>query len=87
MTTVEDLMARIVATSADIASTPDLFKRLAFYVRLTNKGLEQSSSEFATIPRAGQSQGCGSPVVKVSDHDLYDMSSSPVPLKTRHVGQ
>ncbi|GFV15649.1 hypothetical protein TNCV_1690611 [Trichonephila clavipes] len=32
-------------------------------------------------------QGCGSPVVKVSDHDRHVMSSSPVPLKTRRVGQ
>ncbi|GFS71500.1 transposable element Tcb1 transposase [Trichonephila clavipes] len=28
-----------------------------------------------------------SPVVKVSDHGRHVMSSSPVPLKTRHVGQ
>ncbi|GFT69412.1 dimethylaniline monooxygenase 2 [Trichonephila clavipes] len=31
------------------------------------------------------SRGCGSPVAKVSDHGSYVMSSSPVPLKTRHV--
>ncbi|GFV49840.1 uncharacterized protein TNCV_1391221 [Trichonephila clavipes] len=30
---------------------------------------------------------CGSPVVKVSDYGRYVMSSSPVPLKTRHAGQ
>ncbi|GFX85965.1 hypothetical protein TNCV_2473671 [Trichonephila clavipes] len=29
--------------------------------------------------------GNGSPVVKVSDHVRHVMSSSPVPLKTRHV--
>ncbi|GFV88572.1 uncharacterized protein TNCV_1243821 [Trichonephila clavipes] len=33
------------------------------------------------------SVGCGSPVVKVSDHGRHVMSSSPVPLKTRRVGQ
>ncbi|GFW31521.1 uncharacterized protein TNCV_4419571 [Trichonephila clavipes] len=33
------------------------------------------------------SRGCGSPVVRVSDHGRYVMSSSPVPLKTRRVGQ
>ncbi|GFV13869.1 uncharacterized protein TNCV_523481 [Trichonephila clavipes] len=33
------------------------------------------------------SADCGSPVVKVSDHARHVMSSSPVPLKTRHVGQ
>ncbi|GFV58555.1 uncharacterized protein TNCV_2915441 [Trichonephila clavipes] len=31
--------------------------------------------------------GCGSPVVKVSDHGRHVMSSSPVPLKTRRIGQ
>ncbi|GFX30176.1 hypothetical protein TNCV_1962831 [Trichonephila clavipes] len=31
--------------------------------------------------------GCGSPVVKVSDHDRHVMSSSPIPLQTRRVGQ
>ncbi|GFU55222.1 uncharacterized protein TNCV_427221 [Trichonephila clavipes] len=34
-----------------------------------------------------QNKGCGSPVVRVSDHGRYVMSSSPVPLKTRRVGQ
>ncbi|GFT34561.1 hypothetical protein TNCV_4125191 [Trichonephila clavipes] len=32
-------------------------------------------------------KGCGSPVVKVSDNGRHVMSSSPVPLKTRRVGQ
>ncbi|GFU06175.1 uncharacterized protein TNCV_4764911 [Trichonephila clavipes] len=31
--------------------------------------------------------GCGSPVVKVSNHGKHVMSSIPVPLKTRRVGQ
>ncbi|GFU57476.1 spondin-2 [Trichonephila clavipes] len=31
--------------------------------------------------------GCGSPVVKVSDHVRHVMRSSPVPLKTRRIGQ
>ncbi|GFT66718.1 hypothetical protein TNCV_1394871, partial [Trichonephila clavipes] len=31
--------------------------------------------------------GYGSPVVKVSDHVRHAMSSKPVPLKTRRVGQ
>ncbi|GFV48138.1 hypothetical protein TNCV_3554171 [Trichonephila clavipes] len=30
---------------------------------------------------------CSSPVVKVSNHGRHVMSSSPVPLKTRRVGQ
>ncbi|GFX17098.1 hypothetical protein TNCV_4266241 [Trichonephila clavipes] len=32
-------------------------------------------------------KGCGSLVVKVSDHGRHVMSSSPVPLKTHRVGQ
>ncbi|GFY34249.1 hypothetical protein TNCV_2505521 [Trichonephila clavipes] len=32
-------------------------------------------------------EGCGSPVIKVSDHDRHVMSSSPVPLNTHRVGQ
>ncbi|GFT36521.1 uncharacterized protein TNCV_1344801 [Trichonephila clavipes] len=32
-------------------------------------------------------RGCGSPVVKVSDHGRYVMSLSTVPLKTHRVGQ
>ncbi|GFT44726.1 uncharacterized protein TNCV_2845161 [Trichonephila clavipes] len=31
--------------------------------------------------------GCGSPVVKVSDHDGHVMSSNPVPIKTRRLGE
>ncbi|GFY35136.1 uncharacterized protein TNCV_5045111 [Trichonephila clavipes] len=31
--------------------------------------------------------GCGSPMVQVSDHGRHVMSSSPVPLKTRRVGE
>ncbi|GFY31382.1 uncharacterized protein TNCV_4989411 [Trichonephila clavipes] len=33
----------------------------------------------------GALEGCGSPVVKVSDHGRHVMSSNPVPLKTRRV--
>ncbi|GFW54004.1 uncharacterized protein TNCV_3828121 [Trichonephila clavipes] len=44
--------------------------------------------EFDFIHQApNESKGCGSPVVKVSDHGRHVMSSSPVPLKTRRVGQ
>ncbi|GFT28180.1 uncharacterized protein TNCV_645471 [Trichonephila clavipes] len=32
-------------------------------------------------------KSCGSPVVKVSNHGRHVMSSIPVPLKTRRVGQ
>ncbi|GFX95353.1 uncharacterized protein TNCV_849431 [Trichonephila clavipes] len=33
------------------------------------------------------SEGCASPLVKISDHGRHVTSSSPVPLKTRRVGQ
>ncbi|GFV05442.1 uncharacterized protein TNCV_226531 [Trichonephila clavipes] len=32
-------------------------------------------------------EGCGSPVVKVSNHGRHVTSSSPVPLKIRRVGE
>ncbi|GFU06575.1 hypothetical protein TNCV_1301911, partial [Trichonephila clavipes] len=32
-------------------------------------------------------EGCGSPVVRVSDNGWHVMSSSPEPLKTHRVGQ
>ncbi|GFV94592.1 uncharacterized protein TNCV_3826591 [Trichonephila clavipes] len=35
----------------------------------------------------GCGRGCGRPVVKVSNHGRHVMSSIPVPLKTRRVGQ
>ncbi|GFU14763.1 uncharacterized protein TNCV_2806891 [Trichonephila clavipes] len=38
-------------------------------------------------PVTKQATDCGSPVVKVSDHGRHVMSSSPVPLKIRRVGQ
>ncbi|GFY32747.1 uncharacterized protein TNCV_4638531 [Trichonephila clavipes] len=37
--------------------------------------------------RRVEALGCGSPVVKVSNHGRHVMSSIPVPLKTRRVGQ
>ncbi|GFX21785.1 hypothetical protein TNCV_2310641 [Trichonephila clavipes] len=39
------------------------------------------------IRSAHPTSGCGSPVVKVLDHGRHVMSSSPVPLRTRRVGQ
>ncbi|GFT48886.1 uncharacterized protein TNCV_2771041 [Trichonephila clavipes] len=43
--------------------------------------------QYGNQSTAGPAEGCGSPVVKVSDHGRHVMSSSPVPLKTRRVGQ
>ncbi|GFV61510.1 hypothetical protein TNCV_3893001 [Trichonephila clavipes] len=45
----------------------------------TDNGLEKA--DISTL------WGCGSPVVKVSDHGRHVMSSSPEPLKTRRAGQ
>ncbi|GFX12413.1 hypothetical protein TNCV_1036001 [Trichonephila clavipes] len=36
---------------------------------------------------SSRERSCSSPVVKVSDHGRHVMSSSPVPLKNRHVGE
>ncbi|GFW52153.1 uncharacterized protein TNCV_2426001 [Trichonephila clavipes] len=44
-------------------------------------------AEFGTLWILLESRGCGSPVVKVSKHGRHVMSSIPVPLKTRRVGQ
>ncbi|GFX94350.1 hypothetical protein TNCV_4293951 [Trichonephila clavipes] len=50
---------------------------------------ERGSSVTELIPLvavpASNKWGCGSPVVKVSDHGKHVMSSCPVPLKTRRV--
>ncbi|GFT28263.1 uncharacterized protein TNCV_645891 [Trichonephila clavipes] len=43
---------------------------------------------FANVQQSlRQRCGCGSPVVKVSDHGRHVMNSSPVPLKSRRVGK
>ncbi|GFT11841.1 uncharacterized protein TNCV_1923621 [Trichonephila clavipes] len=49
--------------------------------------LQQKSNTNYTVPFTVISRGCGSPVVKVSDYGRHVMSSSPVPPKTRCVGQ
>ncbi|GFV24204.1 uncharacterized protein TNCV_2632081 [Trichonephila clavipes] len=48
--------------------------------------LDFSDQDFTRFFRT-DNWGCGNPVVKVSDHGRYVMSSSPVPLKTHRVGQ
>ncbi|GFV79219.1 uncharacterized protein TNCV_70871 [Trichonephila clavipes] len=49
--------------------------------------LEFGRSLFAGSALQGLENGCGSPVVKVSDYGRHVMSSSPVPLKTHRVEQ
>ncbi|GFV16739.1 hypothetical protein TNCV_4419261 [Trichonephila clavipes] len=47
-----------------------------------------SSEEAHPIPlSSGSRKGCGSPVVKVSDHGRHVMSSIPAPLKACRVGK
>ncbi|GFX94132.1 hypothetical protein TNCV_4291781 [Trichonephila clavipes] len=58
-------------------TTPELV--LPLLTTTPKRGLE------ATLLHGGE--GCGSPVVKVSDHGSHVMNSSPVPLKTRRVGK
>ncbi|GFV46767.1 hypothetical protein TNCV_1882261 [Trichonephila clavipes] len=43
--------------------------------------------EVGVFEHSAQITGCGSSVVKVSDHGRPVMSSSPVPLNTHRVGQ
>ncbi|GFV74023.1 hypothetical protein TNCV_2951751 [Trichonephila clavipes] len=49
--------------------------------------VEQGSAHFGEGRAKFIERGCCSPVVKVSDHGRHDMSSSPVPLRTRRVGE
>ncbi|GFU49772.1 uncharacterized protein TNCV_2930451 [Trichonephila clavipes] len=50
-----------------------------------NTKISQNSPRYHLTPKP--CEGCGIPVVKVSDHGRHAMSSCPVPLKTRRVGQ
>ncbi|GFV69606.1 uncharacterized protein TNCV_4507211 [Trichonephila clavipes] len=66
--------------------------RLLRMVREDTGAPSEGCSTLNVIPPNGQSirrkeRGCGSPVVKVSNHGRHVMSSIPVPLKTRRVGQ
>ncbi|GFX28687.1 uncharacterized protein TNCV_4860511 [Trichonephila clavipes] len=49
--------------------------------------IQITSENFTLILLSSALKGCGSPVVKVSNHGRHVMSSIPVPLKTRRVGQ
>ncbi|GFX05978.1 uncharacterized protein TNCV_760141 [Trichonephila clavipes] len=48
---------------------------------------EDNVFRYTTLLSDASYWGCGSPVVKVSNHGRHVMSSIPVPLKTRRVGQ
>ncbi|GFU70827.1 uncharacterized protein TNCV_3667941 [Trichonephila clavipes] len=65
--------------------TPPLFTGVeAMLIALTPIDHEPTLVGSVDLPPEG---GCGSPVVKVSNHGRHVMSSIPVPLKTRRVGQ
>ncbi|GFW58436.1 hypothetical protein TNCV_3512991 [Trichonephila clavipes] len=49
--------------------------------------MPQSCLWFTVTHRSHSWWGCCRPVVSLSDHGRYVMSSSAVPLKTRRVGQ
>ncbi|GFU20667.1 hypothetical protein TNCV_3176111 [Trichonephila clavipes] len=53
---------------------------------LVNHPVPLPTEPSTILVRVG-TDGCGSPVIKVSDHGRHVMSSSPVPLKTHPVGQ
>ncbi|GFU25217.1 hypothetical protein TNCV_3451981 [Trichonephila clavipes] len=62
------------------------------YGQVTWTTTELAPPLLTTTPRQREDlsaldKGCGSPVVKVSNHGRHVMSSIPVPLKTRRVGQ
>ncbi|GFV97694.1 uncharacterized protein TNCV_2312811 [Trichonephila clavipes] len=56
-------------------------------IRTTSFGVNQSWLFAHFILPSPPAEGCGSPVVKVSNHGRHVMSSIQVPLKTRRVGQ
>ncbi|GFV56273.1 uncharacterized protein TNCV_106291 [Trichonephila clavipes] len=66
----------------------NLHRHLYEYLSLRGNGTTDlpGTAKLATFVHRCH-QGCGSPEVRVSDHGRRVMSSSPVPLKTRQVGQ
>ncbi|GFV92211.1 uncharacterized protein TNCV_1896471 [Trichonephila clavipes] len=49
--------------------------------------IKQKSGISQAIGPIAMNLGCGSSVVKITDHGRYAMSSSVVPLKTHRVGE
>ncbi|GFU24418.1 hypothetical protein TNCV_2263901 [Trichonephila clavipes] len=68
--------------------TKQLLIIVVFHYKIVNLPIALKLSiffEYFSLARIGK--GCGSLVVKVSDYGRHVMISSPVPLKTRRVGQ
>ncbi|GFV39459.1 uncharacterized protein TNCV_4796561 [Trichonephila clavipes] len=57
------------------------------FAKKPESGAKTVKLDFALNPVSNSIMGCGSPVVKVSNHGRHVMSSIQVPLKTRRVGQ
>ncbi|GFT65972.1 uncharacterized protein TNCV_375491 [Trichonephila clavipes] len=70
-------------TSTGLKSKSDGFKMTLKHCLIINSSLEQ----FYWKELTQSAEGCSSPVVKITDHGRHVISSSPVPLKTRRVGQ
>ncbi|GFW81235.1 uncharacterized protein TNCV_375841 [Trichonephila clavipes] len=66
----------------------EVINRVQIQLFVREEVMSSLCESFQPSPLSALSRkGCGSPVVKVSDHGRHVMSSSPVPLKTRRVGQ
>ncbi|GFY35563.1 uncharacterized protein TNCV_196631 [Trichonephila clavipes] len=65
----------------------EMHASLVYMSMRTEKKIPLKSWLFSSTLIRRQFRGCGSPVVKVMNHGRHVMSSSPVPLKTRRVGQ
>ncbi|GFW28017.1 uncharacterized protein TNCV_768971 [Trichonephila clavipes] len=61
--------------------------KITWSVAKSPRVAEQCDVNINSLTHRQQFEGCGSPVVKVSNHGRHVMSSIPVPLKTRRVGQ
>ncbi|GFU65314.1 hypothetical protein TNCV_315231 [Trichonephila clavipes] len=56
-------------------------------IESTTNSKELRFKDGAVLQSFNKFMGCGSPVIKVSDHGRHAISSIPAPLKTRRVGQ
>ncbi|GFY01575.1 hypothetical protein TNCV_2607591 [Trichonephila clavipes] len=74
------------ATAHKTFGPTDLTSMYCVCTRRVFGGIGHRTQAFRSWART-QLEGYGSPVVKVSNHGSHVMSSSPVPLRTRRVGQ
>ncbi|GFV03614.1 uncharacterized protein TNCV_1024331 [Trichonephila clavipes] len=72
-----------LTTAIDTIATHSRFLILS----IPNNEMSRKSPFAIQKALQGIGEGCGSPVVKVSNHGRHVMSSIQVPLKTRRVGQ